>query len=70
MELTLSSGAVVKVMAIDLERGTVDWRRTDGGYTGACSSRVTIGSLDTIKADIENALEGEMSASLTQEPMP
>lgn len=60
MEITLSDGTVVEVLAIDLAHGSVDWKRTTGDYTGACKSPCTITSPETATAEITAAIEADL----------
>jgi len=59
MQITLSDGQVLEILAIDFAKGQVDWQRTEG-YTGACVSYVTISGFMTAEAEITAALEAEL----------
>lgn len=59
MEITLSDGQIIDILAINLAGNTFDWKRREG-YTGACVSPVAFESFLTIEADITAALESEL----------
>ena len=60
MNITLSTGQVIELLAVNLVGGSVDWRRTEG-YTGACCTPVAITDLATAEAAIKAAIEAELS---------
>ncbi len=60
MQITLSDGMVIEVLAIDLAHNAVDWRRTSGPHTGACKSACEITSQETATAEITAAIEADL----------
>ena len=59
MQITLTSGTVVKIKNINLSAGSADWRRVSGEYTGDCVSYVSVTDLATAEQSIKEALDAE-----------
>jgi hypothetical protein len=66
MLLDLDETTQVDVLAIDFEKGTVDYKRVgEGVYTGACLLQHTVTSLSTsAKTSLTNALKAEVLPSV------
>lgn len=65
MELTLSNGQVIEILAINLLSNCFDWRRKEG-YTGACMSSFTFTTLEEAETSILETLEKELNLVTTE----
>jgi len=54
------SGEEVEVIAVDLERGLVDWKRTTGGYLGVCTSEIGDTDFSSMETHITAALGADL----------
>lgn len=60
MEITLSDGQVIEILAINFSGKTVDWKRKEG-YTGACVSAIEITDLAKVEDTVKAGLEAELT---------
>jgi len=60
MNIILSNGEEIEILAINIAGQTFDWKRKDG-YTGACLSSVEFEALEDAETAMKSVLESELS---------
>jgi len=65
MHVTLSDGQVIDVLAVDIARGKVDWKRTTG-YNGVCVSPVDLVTLENAMVDAGVAITAVLETEIVR----